>query len=244
MRLGFDLDGVLADLGSAYVRTALELYPGLDRAALTSSDLGGSPPASEAPAPSEIPVALPALPVTRRQAEAIWERLAGEEAFWERLAEIETGAVARLAALADERRWEVLFLTSRPTSRGRTVQRQTQRWLEAKGFPMPSAYVVRGSRGRIAEALGLDVVVDDRANNCLDVVLESQAGAVLIWRDDARQVPASAKRLGIAVAPSVQTCLQTLVEAEETADGGSLLDRLRRLFGLRTRPASGVLRRE
>lgn len=243
MRIGFDLDGVLADLHSAYVRAAVELFPELDRAAIVSSDLGSSPPEADADRPSEIPVAPPPLPVSRRQSDAIWERLAGQEDFWETLDEIEPGAVARLAALADERRWDVMFLTSRPTSRGATVQRQTQRWLAAKGFAMPSAYVVRGSRGQIARALGLDVVVDDRERNCLDVVLESEAGAILIWRGDVRQVPASARRLGIAVAPGVDACLQTLVDAE-SADGGTLLDRLRRLVGLRTRPASALLRRD
>ena len=59
------------------------------------------------------------------------------------------------------------------------MQRQSQRWLQRMGFPLPSVYVVHGSRGQIAKALQIDVVVDDRPENCLDVVLESQAGAIL-----------------------------------------------------------------
>ena len=245
MRIAFDLDGVLADLHTPYVKAAQCLFPDLDRAAIAPGDVGASPPDSEEAAPTEIPVAPPPPPVSRRQSEAIWSHLTAQEDFWESLAEIEDGSVARLAALADERRWEVLFITSRPSSRGRTVQRQTQRWLQQKGFAMPAAFVVHGSRGEVARALALDVVIDDRANNCLDVVLESEAGAVLVWRGDQAEIPASARRLGIAVAPSVSVCLDTLIEAEASvAGGGTLLERLRRLFGLRTRQPSGLLRRE
>jgi hypothetical protein len=245
MRIAFDLDGVLADLHSAFSRAAISLFPDLDPALVAGADVGSSPPVEESDA-TETGVeagSAVSMPVTRRQSEAIWRQLGQTENFWEGLAEIESGAIARIAALAEDRRWDVLFITSRPSTVGRTVQRQSQRWLQQMGFPMPSVYVVHGSRGRIAQALALDVVVDDRPDNCLDVVLESKAGAVLIWRGPQATVPTSAKRLGIAVAPTVAACLDALVDAEQSAAEGSLLDRLRRLFGLRTRSASSLLRR-
>jgi hypothetical protein len=132
----------------------------------------------------------------------------------------------------------VIFLTSRPPSDGSSVQRQSQRWLERHGFPLPSVFVVHGSRGRIAEALELDVVIDDRPENCLDVVLESKAAAVLVWRGNQATVPASARRMGISVAPSVMACLGTIEEGERSREG-SLVERLRRLFGLRPAGAMG-----
>jgi hypothetical protein len=49
--------------------------------------------------------------------------------------------------------------------------------------------------------------------------------------------------LGIAVTPNLSACLEALIEAEQAADG-TLLDRVRRLFGLRTRSAASVLRRQ
>ena len=125
---------------------------------------------------------------------------------------------------------------------GRTVQRQSQRWLDRHGFPHPSVYVVHSSRGRIADALQLDVVVDDRPDNCLDVVLESKAGAVLVWRGPQSTVPSSARRLGIAVVSTVGACLDALVQAQESDGEGGIIDRLRRLFGLRTRSASPLRR--
>jgi hypothetical protein len=247
MRIAFDLDGVLADLHTEFMRTAIALYPELDRVAIAAPDVGASPPADDADEPQdEVPgvAQLTPVPMDRRQNDAVWKRMRATENFWQGLGEIESGAIARLAAVADERRWEVLFITSRPSSAGATVQRQSQRWLERMGFPLPSLYVVHGSRGAVAQALELDVVVDDRPDNCLDVVLGSKAGAVLVWRGHQAKVPASAKRLGIAVSPTVEACLDTLIEAETSAGPGSLLDKLRGLFGLKTRAASTLLRRQ
>ena len=245
MRIAFDLDGVLADLHTEFMRTAIALYPELDRAAIAAPDVGASPPLDDADEPQEVPGVAQStpVPIDQRQTDAIWKRMKATENFWQGLGEIESGAIARLAALADERRWEVLFITSRPRSAGATVQRQSQRWLEAMGFPLPSVYVVHGSRGAVAQALELDVVVDDRPDNCLDVVLGSKAGAVLIWRGPQAKVPGSAKRLGIAVSPTVEECLGVLIEAEASAAPGSFLDKLRGLFGLKTRAASTLLRR-
>jgi hypothetical protein len=243
MRIAFDLDGVLADLHTPFVKAAVRLFPELDPAAIGAADVGASPPdEDEAPVGEAPNVTLPSVPLTRRQSDAVWRHLAGTEDFWESLKEIEAGAIRRLAGLAEQRRWEVLFITSRPTSAGRTVQRQSQRWLQRCGFDLPSVYVVHGSRGKVADALALDVVIDDRPDNCLDVVLESKAGAVLVWRGTQSSVPASARRLGIVVAPTVDKVLQALIDAEQSGEGGGMLDRLRRMFGLKTRNASPLVR--
>ncbi len=243
MRIAFDLDGTIADLHTPFARAALGLFPELDPAAMARPQVGASPPddeGGESAEESESGASLD-VPLTSQQASAVWRALESIENFWETLDEIEHGSIARLAALAEERRWEVIFVTSRPRARGRTVQRQSQRWLERLGFPLPSVYVVHGSRGRIAEALALDVVVDDRPENCLDVVLESRAGSILVWRGQETGVPASAKRMGIAVVPTIARALDALADVERGGDGG-LVDRLRRAFGLKTRPTSAFLR--
>lgn len=249
MRIAFDLDGVLADLHTAYVQTALRLFPDLDRRTVVDVEVGSSPPDDDEESrdesestTDETPAAADDVALTRGQSDAVWETLIRTENFWESLGEIESGMIARIAALSEERRWEVLFITSRPRSAGRTVQRQSQRWLHELGFPLPSLYVVHGSRGRIADALKLDVVVDDRPDNCLDVVLDSKAGSILVWRGDRAKVPVSAKRLGIAVVPTVAACLEALVEVEKSRDGGGVLQRLRGLFGLQTRSPQQLLR--
>jgi len=248
MRIGFDMDGVVADLHHTFAQAALQLFPDLDAAAVASAVVGASPPDGETADPAQVPgdgtapadtAAKPqgSLALTRQQNSAVWDALAATTDLWESLPETEPGIVRRIAQIADEHRWEVIFLTSRPASEGRTVQRQSQRWLHRLGFESPSVFVVHRSRGKIAEALALDVVVDDRPENCLDVVLESKARAVLIWRGSADKVPGSARRLGIGVEPTVAACLDVLLEAERAAaTPADFMQRLRSLLGLQTKP--------
>jgi hypothetical protein len=233
LRIAFDLDGVLADMESELVRQsaiALAAQP-LDDAAAPNDAGDASDPAD--PAPDFAPPAVQ-LNTTRRQQRELWRHVRSIENFWEQLDEIETGVVRQLAALAAERRWEIIFLTKRPDTAGATAQVQTQRWLEDKGFRLPSVFVVQGSRGRIAASLALDFVVDDRLENCLDVVTDSKARAILIWRPVPNKPPATAKRLGIGVVKSVADCLEILTQFDASAhDDPGVVRRLRRLLGLK-----------
>ena len=95
-------------------------------------------------------------------------------------------------------------------------------------------YVVRGSRGRIAEALALDFVIDDTPSNCLDVVVDSRARAILVWRRDEKQLPSAARRLGIGVVKSVDDCLKILAQVDaQSTDRPKVMDRVMRLLGLK-----------
>ena len=58
---------------------------------------------------------------TRHPSTYTARELAHTDNFWEGLTEIEPGAIKKLAAIADERRWEVLFITSRPRSTRTTL---------------------------------------------------------------------------------------------------------------------------
>ncbi len=193
-------------------------------------------PETAATGPSSSVPALPTrLQMTSRQQSRLWRHVAGIENFWETLDEIEAGSIARLGAIAIDRRWEVLFLTRRPETAGQTAQVQTQRWLEARGFGRPSVFVVQGSRGRIAAALALDFVIDDTPENCLDVVVDSNARAVLVWRHREEQLPAAARRLGIGVVTTIAECLDALSEADAAMRGQrrGLVGRVLRLLGLK-----------
>jgi len=165
------------------------------------------------------PDALPSVPglnLTARQVGRLWRHVGMIDNFWQTLREIEPGAIKRLAAIATARRWEVIFLTKRPASAGATAQVQSQRWLAANGFERPSVYVVQGSRGLIASALQLDVVVDDRHENCYDVVVDSRARAMLVWRGQGQQFSAAAERLGVDVVKTVGECLDILSRFDQS----------------------------
>lgn len=251
LRIAFDLDGVLADMASELARMAEELFgDGARRHALAGSS-GGSPevqnPSSNAGQEADGPDGelarqdeLPVVPLALSPAEQrrLWKRVQAIENFWETLDEHEPGVVQRLAAIAAERRWEVIFLTKRPSSAGATAQVQSQRWLQSKGFPYPSVYVVQGSRGRIAAALELDVVVDDRLENCLDVIADSKARAILVWRDEEHGMSASGRHLGLVVVETVAECLDMLSHAEPQGRRSRILDRVKRALHLRHHPRS------
>jgi len=193
----------------------------------------------DGPPNDEATIATPSitkLDMTPRQRRRLWQHVTAIHDFWQSLREIEPGSIARLAQLAAERRWEVIFLTKRPQTAGATAQVQSQRWLESKGFSLPSLFVVQGSRGRIASALSLDVVVDDRPENCFDVVVDSQAKAILIWRESPDALPSAAQRLGVGVVASVTECLNLLESVDTSApDDESILSRFKRLLGIKQR---------
>jgi len=223
LRIGFDLDGVLADMDGALARHAEALFG--DRVARR---VPSPEPEDEQAAPET------KLDLSPRQQHQLWQHVQSIDDFWETLGEIEPGAVARLGEMALERRWEVIFITRRPESFGATPQVQSQRWLQAKGFELPSVFVVQGSRGRVAAALDLDIVVDDRVENCLDVTVDSSARAILIWREEGKDLPAASKRLGIGIVRSVAECLDVLARADSRgSDQPGLVTRVMRALGLK-----------
>jgi hypothetical protein len=243
LRIAFDLDGVLADMEGELVRQAEAIFGQattrrlLGRGAIADPP----PPAQDAPDSGDAAGAaadgappLLKLQMTSRQQRRLWHHVETIDNFWETLEEFEPGVIQQLAAIAADRRWEIVFLTKRPQSAGATAQVQTQRWLESKGFRLPSVFVVQGSRGRIAAALGLDVVVDDRPENCLDVVVDSKARAILVWRDDEKLLPVAANRLGIEVVKTVAECLDVLTQIDTAAHGQpGVVNRVMRLLGLK-----------
>lgn len=234
MRLAFDLDGTVADMQSALAREARRLFPDVRPQDLPTSappDTAGGIVEPDKNADADISIGH----LSSRQQRELWQRVCDQENWWETLAEIEPGALARLYRVVTARRWELLFITSRPETRGATAQIQSHRWLKAQGYETPSVFVVHGSRGKIAASLALDVVVDDRPENCLDVAIDSSARAILVWRGEEAKVPLSARQLGIGSVSSVDECLDILESVDEKeAEGPGLLDRLKGLLGLRS----------
>jgi hypothetical protein len=231
MRLGFDLDGTVADMHAALTEEARRLFPDIDPAAVPNSAAPGEP---GAPAPPTDDQRLSIGSLSPKQQREMWAAVCARQNFWESLKEIEPGSLARLYRLVQEHRWELIFLTSRPETKGDSTQMQSYRWLVAQGYLTPSVFVVQGSRGKIAAALQLDVLVDDRPENCLDIAIDSGARAILVWRGDEGKVPASARQLGIGSVSSIHECLNILEELDRPdASQPSMIDRLKRLLGLK-----------
>jgi hypothetical protein len=248
LRIACDLDGTIADMEGALQREAEVLF-GADvvlRAVGAShleapTEANATNPKSQNPTPRsqeeesnpESQVQNPGKKVlNRRQLRQLWEHVAKIDNFWASLREIEPGSVAKLAAMRNAHRFEVIFLTQRPDTEGEITQLQTQRWLERHGFELPSVFVLQGSRGKAAGALGLDVVLDDRPENCLEVITESKAKPLLIWRDPPEALPPGTARLGIEAVFSIEEALQRVETMAMKAAPSSFVTRLRNVIGI------------
>jgi hypothetical protein len=223
------MDGVLADFASAYHTVEDRLY------GPAAPHTRPEDPAEEARAdearerrPND---PTPAIGQKRRRHDEIWRAIVSTPNFWMSLSPTQEGVVQRLHELMLRNKWEVFFITQRPATDGDTVQRQTQRWLVAEGFDLPSVLVINGSRGAAAGALRLDYHVDDNPQNCLDVKSQSTARPILIVDPTDEVAVTSARRLGIGTARSVSECLVILEEATVNRAHPRLLDKLAQLVG-------------
>lgn len=234
LRIGIDMDGVVADFSRAFHETEERLFgpgPGLSAGQPEkeeeAQESGATAPESKEDTPAETPHQA------RRRRDAVWRAIQSTPNFWETLHPIDEAAVARIHALMVQHRWEVFFITQRPKTDGDTVQRQTQRWLVKQGFDLPSVLVLGGSRGAAAGALRLDYHLDDSAQNCIDVISESRAKPILIVPDSDALTVAQARKLGIGTAESIGACLDILDQATLAQAQPGLLSRLASLVGWR-----------
>lgn len=148
MKIGIDLDGVLANFQHGYERVIKEasgrdLFPPVE------------PPVWDWPQH---------YGYTGEEVSKGWDLIGQSTNFWRTLPPCE-GAEIFLEHL--NRHWtsEVYFITDR--SKGKDVQWQSAGWLEAYGYTRPSVIVTprHGVKGKIAKALGLDLFLDDKPEN-------------------------------------------------------------------------------
>ena len=200
LRLGFDLDGVVADFRTAFLDVASKLL-GRDAIHHPESpmpDLDGVSPAD---------------------AKRVWKTITDTPNWWLGMTPYEPHQIARLYQLARRFKWEVSFLTTRVPTAGDSVQVQSQAWLEAYGFYMPAVVTVPGSRGEIANALRLDLVVDDQFLNCLEVVSASQTKAILMLQTGNRSrdqnLEQQATDRGIGVCHRLEEVIEVLLHLQD-----------------------------
>jgi FMN phosphatase YigB (HAD superfamily) len=239
LRIAFDMDGTLADLGSAYARVEDQLLGVVDEdAAHPAPELREREQhdaIAEARDVEEMERRSDARWIAARTASRnrgrVWQAIEATPDFWSGLKPLEEGAVKRLYDLTGEHNWEVFFVTQRPATAGHTVQWQTHKWLVEQGFSTPSVIPLSGGRGRAASALCLDYLVDDTPQNCVDVLADSSTRPILLVDPDDPHAENSARRIGIGVARSVHEVLDLLVEATLARTNPSLFEKLRKLVG-------------
>jgi hypothetical protein len=224
LRVGFDMDGVLADFERAYRAIETRLYGREEPARVDNpEDVAGETTEKAENAPPQIP--------TRRRRDGVWDTIRQTPDFWETLKPLDRLAVGRIHEMTLRHGWETVFITQRPATAGSTTQRQTQRWLVEQGFDLPSVLVIHGSRGLAAAALRLDYLVDDSPTNCVDVKTESTARPILVIEDADLIGIASARRLGIGTASGVSAALDMLEQASAAAIKPNVFRQIAQMVG-------------
>ena len=196
LRVGFDLDGVVADFRTAFLEVAART---LGREAIRR-------PSSPMPDFDAVSAA---------DAKRVWKVITETPNWWVGLVPYEPAQIARLYQLARRYRWEVTFLTSRIPTTGDSVQFQSQAWLESYGFYMPAVVTVPGSRGEAANALRLDMIIDDQFLNCLEIVGGSQSKAMLILRMGDADLEQQAIDRGIGVVHALNEVIEVLLQLHD-----------------------------
>lgn len=188
LRIGIDVDGVLADFRTAFRKAS--------QSSLGHAIDEDDPKSSES--------------LGEKDVKRVWEQIGRTSNWWMTLQPYEPDQVARLYSLTRAAGWEVFFLTNRPASAGDTVQFQTQWWIERQGFYLPAVLTVPGSRGEVANGLRLDLVIDDLVLNCVEVVSASTAKALLLLRNGDKAAEKHAIDRGIGVVANLAGALMII----------------------------------
>lgn len=163
MRIGFDIDGVLADFIGSYQRLFVEESGG---------NLFGPSDHIDPPCWD--------WPQYRGYSDSVvgrvWARITADDTFWMNLNPM--GNVLTLGQMLYEleRKHEVYFITNRA---GLRVKRQTEIWLidhlryPARCQGVFPTVLVSSAKGVMCKALNLDVYIDDNYENCADAKLTS-----------------------------------------------------------------------
>jgi hypothetical protein len=189
LRIGIDIDGVLADFRSAFHAAARRClrHDIEDRADLETVG-----------------------PLSPEDVRRVWEHIAKTQNWWMDVPAYEPDQIARLYSVMRAVGWEVFFMTKRPPSAGDSVQFQTQWWIERFGFYLPAVMTVPGSRGDVANGLRLDMIIDDQLINCVEVISTAPTKAILMLRTADAAAREHAANRGIGVVSSMSEAITVL----------------------------------
>lgn len=104
--------------------------------------------------------------LTKEELEGVWNTIKNTD-FWETLKPYPEAASS--LTLLRELRGEgdnIYFITSRP---GKYAKHLTEFWLDAQGFECPTV-LLSTQKGPVCVGLEIDIFVDDRPENCQDVM--------------------------------------------------------------------------
>jgi len=155
MRIGIDIDGVIANFFAGYESLIISI---------AGKDLfGDNKYPNEFPKVWNWPETFGYGPEVVSQA---WAHIKGNPGFW-----------ATLGTLPDINTWllwlktagskhDIYFITDRP---GAGAKYWTERWFNRYGYDNATILISRNGKGAIVAALDLELYIDDKVENILDV---------------------------------------------------------------------------
>lgn len=159
MRIGFDVDGVLADFVSAHSE-------------LIKEKTGVELPAQSDSFPDIWSYDKRAL--GEEKAREVFGEIANSFNFWMRLAPLPEGERILKQLSQIETSHQLYFITNRM---GKTAKFQTEAWL-LKWFQLPTV-LIAADKAPIIKSLGLELYIDDRPETCSEVA-EATDGKTLV----------------------------------------------------------------
>lgn len=152
MRIGFDIDGVLANFFTAYEKQVIEKANGLDLFGQNKYP-HNLPPTWNWPEHYGYDDGV---------VSKVWAYIKDNPMFWDTL---EVLPALDLVVDMDYVSNDLYFITDRP---GQGAQAVTANWLASELGFIPSTIISRKGKGLAANALDLDLYIDDKVENVLD----------------------------------------------------------------------------
>jgi uncharacterized HAD superfamily protein len=167
LRVGFDIDGVLADFVGGFTSLLHERRP----------DLSGLPYGTQEQREWEFRES--GLGITEEDVAWGWEQVTQRSRWWEGLSSLMSwGERVRLAELCTQA--EVFFITARYAG-CEPVLYQTSQWLENQGLSH-GGLVLAANKRKAADLLKLDYYIDDHRRNAEEVHTKAKCEAYLLAR--------------------------------------------------------------
>lgn len=149
MRVGVDIDGVLGDFTGSFFEISRRLF--------------GKPEVGVLPHDWNMSGIL-----TKEEVSKSWDAIKNTRNFWLNLSREKGVTSQNLRRMAKTN--DLIFITARTQTKGYSVQQQSAAWLALEFALKWPTVIEESNKGPLAAALHLDYFIDDRPENCLEIL--------------------------------------------------------------------------
>lgn len=164
MKIMIDMDDVLTNFNKAFLILANEMFGTPVDIKIENWDFWKSVPG-----------------LSLEMEEKIWERITATENFYETLPLYASEKdLTRLREILIDGTHEIYFVTSRFPVKGRSVQYQSQKWLQ-KYLGTNVSVIVNSSKGELCRLLGIDFAIDDAPHHIDNLLNHGITTYIIDW---------------------------------------------------------------